>query len=209
MPDFAEIQGWLLIFDSPATIYAMIFGVLMLCGFGLPIPEDVTLVTGGYLAYLGKVDVNLVLFISFLGVMLGDSTMFLLGHRYGSAFLRHRFLARFITEKKIAKAREQVNLHGNKIFFIARFLPGLRTPIFFTGGSLHIRFRFFFLYDFLAALISVPVWVYLAYFGGSYIDQVLYYGKRAQAALIVLLVLAVVGRIWWVVAKNRKENTAK
>lgn len=202
--DFDQIQNWLLLFGSPHTIYALIFGILMLCGFGLPIPEDVTLITGGYLAFLGRVDVHLVLVVSFLGVMFGDSTMFMLGHRYGSAFLRHRFLARFITEKKIAKARERMNRYGDKIFFLARFLPGLRTPIFFTGGSLHTRFRTFFFYDFTAALISVPVWVYLAYFGGSYINQVLYYGKRAQFAVIILLVLVVAGKIWWSVRKRRR-----
>lgn len=209
MVDFNQIQDWLLIFGSPPTIYALIFGILMLCGFGLPIPEDITLITGGYLAFLGKVDVHLVLLVSFLGVMLGDSTIFLLGNRYGSALLRHRFFARYITETKIAKARERMNRYGNKIFFIARFLPGLRTPIFFTGGSLHIRFRIFFIYDFIAALISVPVWVYCAYHFGAEIDRFIEYGKQAQIVVIAVLVLAVAGKIWWSVRKDRRTEAEK
>ena len=207
--ELERIVGWLTVFSAPHFIYLVIFVILLLCGFGLPVPEDITLIAGGYLAYLGLVDVHLVLLISFLGVMLGDSTMFMLGHRYGSAFLRHRFLARFITEHKIARARDRMHRYGNKIFFIARFLPGLRTPIFFTGGSLHVRFRFFFFYDFFAALISVPVWVYCAYYFGEHIHRVIELGKQAQVVVIVLLVLAVAGKIWWSIRKDRRENTGR
>jgi len=213
--DFA-LFAWLAGYSSPFAIYALIFGILILCGFGLPVPEDITLVTGGYLAYLGGIDprfselnVHVILLVSFLGVMLGDSTMFLLGHRYGSAILRHRFFARFITEKKIAKSRERMERYGNKIFFIARFLPGLRTPIFFTGGSLHTRFRTFFIYDFAAALISVPVWIYAAYWGGQHIHTVIAYGKNAQLAVIVLLVVVIGGKIWWSIRKEQREAAAE
>ncbi len=203
--ELETIAGWLVYFSAPAAIYASLFGMLLLCGFGLPLPEDVTLIAGGYLAFLGKVDVHVVLLVSFLGVMIGDSTIFLLGHRYGSRLLRVRPLSRFLTEPRLAKAQGYFHRYGDKVFFIARFLPGLRTPIFFTGGSLHSRFRTFFTYDFIAALVSVPVWVYGAYFGGPYIHRFMTYGKWAQGGLIALLVIAVAGKIWW---SRRKERRA-
>ena len=34
--------------------YIAVFGVLILCGFGLPIPEDITLVSGGIISALGN-----------------------------------------------------------------------------------------------------------------------------------------------------------
>ena len=33
--------------------YAAVFFVLVICGFGVPIPEDLTLVTGGVISGLG------------------------------------------------------------------------------------------------------------------------------------------------------------
>ena len=33
--------------------YAAVFAVLIACGFGVPIPEDITLVTGGIISGLG------------------------------------------------------------------------------------------------------------------------------------------------------------
>lgn len=38
--------------------YLAVFVMLLLCGFGLPIPEDITLVAGGIIAGLGYADVH-------------------------------------------------------------------------------------------------------------------------------------------------------
>ena len=47
-------QFLLSLFESGAgggLAYAVVFGVLLLCGMGLPIPEDVSLILGGYLVF--------------------------------------------------------------------------------------------------------------------------------------------------------------
>lgn len=180
---------------NPHAIVGILFGILLLCGFGLPLPEDVPLITGGFLAYEGILNVHLVLLVGLAGVMIGDSTMFFLGHRYGSQLLRHRFLARIVHAERLGRAQAYFNRYGNKIFFVARFLPGLRTPVFFTGGSLHVKFRLFFIYDFLAALVSVPVWVYAAYYGGEYIHKVITVGKNVQLVLVTLVVIIVAAKL--------------
>jgi hypothetical protein len=38
--------------------YLAVFVMLLICGFGVPVPEDVTLVTGGVIAGLGHADVH-------------------------------------------------------------------------------------------------------------------------------------------------------
>ena len=39
---------------------------------------------------------------------------------------------------------------------LARFMPGLRAPIYFTAGTVGVKFHTFLFYDGLAALVSVP-----------------------------------------------------
>jgi membrane protein DedA with SNARE-associated domain len=46
---------------------------------------------------------------------------------------------------------------------VGRFLPGLRAPIFFTAGSTRVKFWKFFCLDGLAALVSVPFFVWLGH----------------------------------------------
>jgi membrane protein DedA with SNARE-associated domain len=50
----------------------------------------------------------------------------------------------------------------------------------------------FFLFDCLAAFISVPALVLGSYFGGEYIDQVFKVAKNVQTALVILSVFVVI-----------------
>ena len=176
----------------PVALYFLLTGVLLLCGFGLPLPEDVILITGGYLAYSGYMDIWIFLVLAMAGVLMGDSIMFMLGRKMGASILSHRFFSRFIKPFHIRKARVVIEKYHERIFFIARFLPGLRSAIFFTGGALKTKFMKFFLYDGIAALISVPALVLGSYYGGEYIDQVFRVAKGVQSVLIVLSIVLVV-----------------
>jgi len=176
----------------PVELYFLLIGILLLCGFGLPLPEDVILITGGYLAYSGYMDIRIFLVVAMAGVLLGDSTMFMIGKKTGNSILNHRFLSKFIKPFHIKKARAVIEKHHDRIFFIARFLPGFRSAIFFTGGALKTKFMKFFLFDGLAALISVPALVLGSYFGGEYIDQVFKVAKGVQTALVILSVFVVI-----------------
>ncbi|SSZ29681.1 Uncharacterised protein [Aggregatibacter aphrophilus] len=60
--------------------------VLIICGFGVPIPEDITLVSGGVISGLGYANVHIMLVVSLFGVLLGDGTMYWLGRIYGTKF---------------------------------------------------------------------------------------------------------------------------
>ncbi|MBF0205634.1 MAG: DedA family protein [Oligoflexia bacterium] len=194
---------------NPVLVYSVLFGVLILCGFGLPLPEDIVLIIGGYLAYEELLNVHIMTAVGLTGVLIGDSTIFFLGRRFGPVLLKHKYISRLVTEEKISKAQKYMHKYGNRIFFIARFLPGLRSPVFFTGGSLQTRFHIFFLYDGFAAIISVPVWVYSAYYGGEYIYKVIQVGRNAQTFIIASILLVIIIKIYFhyrSVAKKKIEK---
>ena len=184
----------------PVALYFLLTGILLLCGFGLPLPEDVILITGGYLAYSGYIDITIFLPLAIAGVLLGDSSMFIIGKKTGDSILNHRFLSKFISPFHIKKAKAVIEKYHDKIFFLARFFPGFRAAIFYTGGALKTKFIKFFLYDSIAALISVPALVLASYFGGEYIDEVLKIAKGVQAILILVAILILI----YVVIKVRR-----
>ena len=64
--------------------YAGLFLVLMLCGLGLPVPEELPLLTGGFLVYRGITQFPTTLVISLVGVIAGDNSLFFLGRRFGT-----------------------------------------------------------------------------------------------------------------------------
>ena len=189
--------------DHSVFIYFILLGILLLCGFGLPVPEDIILISGGYLSHLGIIDVRIFLPLAMFGVLAGDSTMFLLGRKLGYPFLQKKFARRFISTQNLSRAEDAFEKYGDRIFFAARFLPGLRTPIYFTGGALKAKFYKFFIFDFFAAIISVPVWIFGAYFGGEYLERVIHVGKNVQFGIIAFIVLLVVITMGWRFYKNR------
>ena len=180
--------------------YVAVFIALMICGAGLPLPEDITLVAGGVIAGLGYANVHAMFALAMFGVLLGDCAIFLLGHHYGARMLQWRLVARVLTPSRYAKVQEKFARYGNRMLFIARFLPGMRTTVYLTAGTSHrVSFLRFLLIDGLAALISVPFWVYLGYFGANnhaWLEKWVRRGQGSLWALVGLLLLTLLV-LWW------------
>ncbi|MET0332266.1 MAG: DedA family protein [Dyella sp.] len=180
--------------------YVAVFLALLLCGAGIPLPEDLTLVAGGVIAGLGYANVHVMVVVALLGVLIGDASMFLLGHHYGARILKWRWVAHLLTAERYAKVQHKFERYGNRLLFIARFLPGMRTAIYLTAGSTHrVSFGRFLLLDGSAALISVPLWVYVGYLGADNRAWLATWIHRGQAGLWIIGagVLAVLLGLWW------------
>ena len=180
--------------------YAAVFFVLVICGFGVPIPEDLTLVTGGVISGLGYTNSHWMVVVGMLGVLAGDGFMFVAGRVWGQKILKFKPIARVMTPKRYAQVQEKFDKDGNWVLFVARFLPGLRTAVFVTAGiSRKVSYTRFILMDGLAALISVPVWIYLGEYGAHNIDWLMAKMHSLQSGIFVVLgILAVVlAWFWW------------
>ncbi len=148
--------------DSPLSLWGP-FMVLILCGLGLPVPEDVVLVSAGALGEMDGRKWTDVALLMYAGVMLGDTTIFFAGRYYGSRLRASRWFQRYFSEKKQTKVENLFDRYDSWVLFVGRFLPGLRAPVFFTAGSTRVKFWKFILFDGLAALISVPFFVWLGH----------------------------------------------
>lgn len=170
---------------SGVTAYFSIFGVLFACGLGLPIPEDITIISAGILVALKKISMTGAMIVCLAGVLLGDSMLFFLGRKFGKKVYTWPVIRRIAKPDRIESMEKWVNKHSRFICFICRFLPGARAPAYLTAGTVGISPTVFWLQDGLAALISVPLWVYFGYYFGNNIDQLLLYAKEAHNYIIV------------------------
>jgi membrane protein DedA with SNARE-associated domain len=191
---------------SPLGAYLWLTGILLLCGLGLPIPEDISLIAAGYFAHKRVLEIHTAFLVCFAAVLAGDSLAFLMGRLGGRRVLASRLARRYFTPRRQLRVRAYFRKFGSKVVLVGRFTPGFRFTIFFTAGTLHLRPSVFFIYDFSAAAFSVPVLVYSAWFFGDEIDRVVRYARRTEHGILVVVALAAV--ILGIKAWRRRKQIA-
>ena len=187
--------------------YWAVFGILILCGLGLPVPEDISLVAGGIISAIGDTDVNIMFVVGMAGVLIGDLIIFIIGRYYGQNALTNKFISRVLTPDRFEKVQEKFEKYGRWVIFTGRFMPGLRMPIYFTAGmTKKVGLPLFFFMDFSAAIISVPIWVYLGYFGAHNIELLLKWVEHGQMTIfsIIGILIAFVSIKYYI---NNKRQT--
>lgn len=175
-----------------AYSYYIIFAILIACGLGVPIPEDITLAAGGILVSYEITNFWKTLAVCLTGVLVGDIFVFVIGRYYGSRILKSKFLSKMVKARRIALVKLATKKYGNYVIFFARFMPGLRTPVYFSMGSFKKPFYIFFIIDGFAALISVPVWIYIGMIFGQNLPLLEHYLKNMRIGIYLLGIVLIV-----------------
>ena len=141
-----------------------------------------------------------------VGVLAGDGLLFFLGRKLGDRAFDLPMIRKVMTEKRKAMAKEKVLNNSKFICFIARFLPGLRAPTYLTAGAMGVKPATFLMLDGIAALISVPVWIYVGWFIGDKWDESMAIIKKMHITIIIII--AVVAVVYFLIKrKYRKSKT--
>lgn len=187
--------------------YLAVLFALLICSIGVPLPEDITLVSGGVIAGLGFANVHLMLLVALTGVLAGDLMMFTIGRIFGPRVLNYWPIKQLVTPARYAQVQQKFDQYGNRVLFTSRFLPGMRAAVFLTAGlTRRISVWRFLLFDGMAALISVPIWVYLGYFGANndeWLSKWLSRGQVGISTLLISVVIMLLGYWLWRRAKRK------
>ena len=193
----------LLLGSHGAMAYLSIFAVLVACGLGVPLPEDISLILGGYLVYAGVANLWAMVATGFLGILVGDTLIYLAGRRVGLRVRTgHGWLSRVVTPPRRILVEGLFARHGEKIVIAARFMPGVRAVTYFVAGSAGMPYARFICFDGLAALGSAPLFVLLGYRFGRHLQHVIELMKQYQLIAVGLLLATVL--LWAAVHRWRE-----
>lgn len=194
-------------FDSLITDYGYI-GIIIymiLTGCGLPMPEEVAIIAGGALAAAGKLNPWMTLGSLLIGALLGDCVMYFIGYRFGRRILKaNRFCAAYLTPEREQKVEALLVRHGAYVLFFARFLVGIRGPIYITAGILKMPFRKFVLADLVCATVVVSLFFGATYFFGQQIMRVIQQGEGVFTTVVIGIVILGGGGLLWYQLHRRK-----
>lgn len=190
---------------SGAGAYGLVLLVLLLCGLGVPMPEDVALITGGFLVYQGAARLDGMIAVAFLGILAGDSIAFMLGRTLGDRMTQVWPFRLIVTPSKRNKVEHLFARYGQKIVVAARFMPGVRAVTYFCAGAAGMSYPAFILFDGLAATVSAPVFVLLGWHFGDHIDWLVAQLRSGQKAVFggLLVVLGL-----WLALRYLKKRAA-
>ena len=176
--------------------YFSVFFILLLCGVGLPIPEEMTFIVAGYIVKKISLDVWIMILVSVLGIVAGDSITYFLGRRYGYALLTRWPFNKLISQKGLERSKDFFSRHGPKTIFICGCLAGVRAPTFFLSGSMGLSYGRFLLWDLARALVTCPISILAGYWFGEEAEAVIAQYKYGFLGFLGVLVLAFLIH-WW------------
>lgn len=169
--------------------YLGIFLILLSCSLGLPLPEDLPILTGGWLVHRELARIWLMIPVAMAGVLAGDCILYYVGKRFGNHVVELPLFRRIVKPARLLMAEQLFQKHGVKIIFIGRFLPGLRPMIFMAAGVLRVPFKTFIGVNGLAACVSVPTLVFLGKIGGDHLEQVSRDVRKATSIVVLAVIL--------------------
>jgi membrane protein DedA with SNARE-associated domain len=131
------------------------------------VSEDLTTIGAGVLVSRDVLSPWSAMLGCFLGILLGDGGLYLIGLIFGQGALRLPLLNRLIPEDRVAAAKAWFESNGLMIVFLSRFLPGTRLPTYLAAGMLRSKARFFLLAASLASALWVPLLVGISWYFGE------------------------------------------
>lgn len=186
---------------QPMLVYSTLILFMYASSFGLPIPEEVVLVSVGLIAYAGMQTQNSEIAINpytlaavaTFAVFSSDLVVYTLGRFFGGRFMNSNLGKRAIPAGARMKVDAWVAKYGIYAPAVFRFTPGIRFPGHLMCGALKLPLGKFIAVDGVAILVSVPTQIIaVAFYGGT----ILRYFKEIKVVALVALVGVIVYWTW-------------
>lgn len=172
--------------------YPVLFLLVGLESFGIPLPGETALVTAAAFAASGRLSIIGVIAAAAAGAILGDNGGYWVGRKGGLALVRRYGRVLHLNESHIDRARGFFERYGARAVFIGRFVALLRTWAAVLAGAAHMPYRTFTIYNALGGLVWAALFGGLGYAFGRNLPQLEHYVGQASLVVVLLAALVVV-----------------
>jgi membrane protein DedA with SNARE-associated domain len=183
----------------------LLFLVVMLESFGIPLPGETALIAFGVLASQGHYSIISVIALAAAAAIVGDNLGYwLLGRLGGRALFRRWGWLKRYSERVLPRVERLMERHGGKTVFFGRFVAVLRVGAATVAGLAHMPWWRFLFWNASGGIVWATSVGLAAYYGGHAVaDGIQKYGLYAAGGIVVLLVGG-----WFVlhVVKRRVED---
>lgn len=151
--------------------YWLIFGWVLLCLIGVPIPVTPTLLAAGALSSDGDMNLSYTFIAGLAACISADVTWYFIGRRYGSKVLRLLCKITMQPANCIRVSEGSVGRRAALVFLYAKFIPGLSSLASPIAGQRRMKFYRFLFYDALGSALWLGAFLYGGRVFGKLLQQ--------------------------------------
>jgi membrane protein DedA with SNARE-associated domain len=173
----------------------LLFAVVMIESFGIPVPGETALIAFGVLAGEGHYAIESVIAVAAAGAIVGDNLGYWLIGRVGgrSLFRRWHWLNQY-SERVLPRAESLMARHGGAAVFFGRFIAVLRYTVAWVAGLSHMPWGRFLFWNAAGGIVWATAVGLTAYYGGrAAADAIARFGLYAGIVIFVGLVVGWLG----------------
>lgn len=150
--------------------YFALFFSLWLGIIGMPLPDEMIVMSGGFMSSLEKMSVLKAFVITYLGAVSGLSLGFILGKVFG-----HKILNKLVKKNKakyLLKSKKLIDRYGHFALVISYFIPIVRHILPYLVGMNDMSFKKYALYYYTAGFVWTSIYFTLGLFFGKHIEHI-------------------------------------
>ena len=182
---------------------AGIFFLMTLESMCLPVPSEIVMTFGGWLAFDGRLDFWGVVLAGTLGCLAGSLIAYYIGDKGGRALVHRYHRALHVSEDSIRGAEEWFLKHGDLAVFGSRLLPVVRTFISLPAGLAKMNVKRFTILTFVGSLIWCIVLTYVGFVLGANWESI----REFTLPLTIIVVAVTVAVLIWYFKFYKKRKT--
>ncbi len=166
----------------------ILFLVVMVESFGVPLPGETALVAYAVLASQGHYHIAVVITVAATAAIVGDNLGYwLIGRVGGRRLFGHWAWLQRYSDTVLPKVEKLMARHGGKTVFFSRFITILRYTAAWVAGLAKMPWGKFLLFNALGGVAWATLMGLLAYFAGAAAaSAVSHYGLYAAGVIVLL-----------------------
>ena len=173
----------------------LLFAVVMIESFGIPLPGETALIAFGVLASEGHYSIASVIAVAAAGAIVGDNLGYwLIGRAGGRALFRRWGWLHQYSDRVLPPAESIMARHGGAAVFFGRFIAILRYTVAWVAGLTRMRWWRFLFWNAAGGIVWATAVGLAAYYAGrAAANAIARYGLYVGGAVIVMVIAAWLG----------------
>ncbi|PFD96404.1 alkaline phosphatase [Bacillus cereus] len=181
--------------------YGALFFCLWLGIVGMPVPDEMIVMSGGFVSSLDILNIIPAFLLTYLGVVSGLSLGYILGRIFGA-----KVLDKLLEKKKakyLLKSQEMIGKYGQYALVTSYFIPVVRHIVPYLVGMSNMRFQTYALYSYTTGFVWTLLYFVLGSLFGKHIKMIV--ELATKYGIYLGGVVVVIGSIFYLYLQKKKR----